>query len=221
MKQTFSNRFKQLRKQKNLSQEQVASALGVSTQAVSKWECAQSYPDVELLPELADLLETTIDALLRDTPCKPATAPCSLPHDDVLRILQCKGQTVLTCNTYDPQVVIPLKIGQVADKTVHVEVWGSASIDGDVTGNLNAGDGVNCGNIGGNVNAGDGINCGNVGGSISAGDSVSCGNVTGSVDAGDGVKCGDVSGNVTAGDSVTCKNVTGWVSASGDVIIKN
>lgn len=53
-----------LRKQKNLTQEQVADTLGVSTAAVSKWETGSTYPDILLLSPLARLLGTDVDHLL-------------------------------------------------------------------------------------------------------------------------------------------------------------
>lgn len=53
-----------LRKQKGLTQEQVAQALGVSNQAVSKWESAQCSPDIQLLPEIAQYFNVSIDRLM-------------------------------------------------------------------------------------------------------------------------------------------------------------
>ena len=52
------------RKEMNLTQEQVASRLGVSAPAVHKWETGSSYPDITLLPALARLLGTDLNTLL-------------------------------------------------------------------------------------------------------------------------------------------------------------
>ena len=56
--------IQQLRRQKGLTQEQMAGALGVTSAAVSKWETDAALPDVSLLCPLARLLGTTVDDLL-------------------------------------------------------------------------------------------------------------------------------------------------------------
>lgn len=53
-----------LRKQKGLTQEELANALGVTNQAVSKWESAQCCPDILLLPDLAKIFDVSIDELV-------------------------------------------------------------------------------------------------------------------------------------------------------------
>ncbi len=53
-----------LRKQSNMTQEELAKALGVSNQAVSKWESGQCYPDIQLLPELSRIFNVSIDILM-------------------------------------------------------------------------------------------------------------------------------------------------------------
>ncbi len=53
-----------LRKAYGLTQEAVARALDVSIAAVSKWECGNSYPDIELLPKIASLFDISVDYLL-------------------------------------------------------------------------------------------------------------------------------------------------------------
>ncbi|MDF2512634.1 MAG: hypothetical protein K0S04_2500 [Herbinix sp.] len=52
------------RKEKGITQEELANHLGVSKPAVSKWESGQSYPDILLLPELASYFDITIDHLI-------------------------------------------------------------------------------------------------------------------------------------------------------------
>lgn len=60
----FREIFKKLRKNRNLTQEQIAEVLSVSPQAVSRWETGATYPDIALLPSIAEFFETTVDALL-------------------------------------------------------------------------------------------------------------------------------------------------------------
>lgn len=56
--------IKERRLLKNLTQEQVANYLGVTTPAVNKWEKGNSYPDITILPSLARLLDTDLNTLL-------------------------------------------------------------------------------------------------------------------------------------------------------------
>lgn len=63
-----ANRLVQLRKANNLSQEELASRLNVSRQAVSKWERAESSPDTDNLIALAKLYHVTLDELLTGVP---------------------------------------------------------------------------------------------------------------------------------------------------------
>ncbi len=64
MNNNFSDNFKTMRKQRNLTQEQIAETLGVSCQAVSKWETNSSYPDISLLPIIADYFGVSVDYLI-------------------------------------------------------------------------------------------------------------------------------------------------------------
>ncbi len=79
---TVSERLYTLRREKGLSQEQLAEALGVSRQAVSKWESGAAMPESERLIALAAFYGVSLDALLglerEDTPRK--TNPSSTPH---------------------------------------------------------------------------------------------------------------------------------------------
>lgn len=64
---TFKEKIVRLRKIKSLTQDEFASAVGVSRQAVYKWESGQSYPEVPKLIEIKMLFGISIDDLLDDT----------------------------------------------------------------------------------------------------------------------------------------------------------
>lgn len=64
MESTLGKRIAELRKQKDLRQDDIAQLLDVSPQAVSKWENDQTCPDIGLLPKLAQILGVTTDELL-------------------------------------------------------------------------------------------------------------------------------------------------------------
>ena len=60
----IAENLKQLRKEKDLTQEDVAEMLHVSPQSVSKWERGETTPDITLLPALANLYKVSVDALI-------------------------------------------------------------------------------------------------------------------------------------------------------------
>ena len=60
----FSDVFKKLRQDKGLTQEQAANIFAISPQAVSRWECGTTTPDISLLPAIAEYFDVTIEELL-------------------------------------------------------------------------------------------------------------------------------------------------------------
>ena len=64
MNETIGSRIAKFRKAKSLTQEELAGILGVSSQAVSKWENDASCPDISLLPQLCKTLGISADELL-------------------------------------------------------------------------------------------------------------------------------------------------------------
>ena len=60
----FGERLQELRKQKNLSQEQLADLPHVSRQTISRWETSQTTPDLSSLEKLCELYEMSYDELL-------------------------------------------------------------------------------------------------------------------------------------------------------------
>ncbi len=63
---SFQEQLQTLRKAKGLSQEKLAEFLGISRQAVAKWEVGQSYPDIARLIALSDFFKVSIDKLVND-----------------------------------------------------------------------------------------------------------------------------------------------------------
>ena len=86
---SFAEKLKQVRKEKQLSQEELAFMLEVSRQAVSKWELGEGYPEVEKLIMLAKRLHVSLDYLL-DVEVEKQTSTTSKailitsPHENVL-----------------------------------------------------------------------------------------------------------------------------------------
>ena len=56
--------IKKLRTENNITQDALATAIGVTPQAVSRWESEGGYPDIELLPALADFFSVSVDELI-------------------------------------------------------------------------------------------------------------------------------------------------------------
>ena len=113
MNTTLGRRIAALRREKELKQDELAEKLGVSAQAVSKWENDQTCPDISILPLLAKTLGVSVDELLSG---KQESAPAVqiLPenkrkafHDMVLRIV------VSSAENDNVRVNIPLPLVKV------------------------------------------------------------------------------------------------------------
>ena len=82
---TFGEKLQALRKARGWSQEELAEQLGVSRQAVSKWETDAGLPDLERLIALSRLYHITLDELVKgESPEETAEAPEEIPVDAVI-----------------------------------------------------------------------------------------------------------------------------------------
>ena len=63
MQLDLGTKIRELRRQNGRTQEALADALGVTSQAVSRWESGGSYPDMEIIPSIANYFGISIDEL--------------------------------------------------------------------------------------------------------------------------------------------------------------
>ena len=113
--ETLGRRIARLRRERELKQEELASKLDVSGQAVSKWENDQTCPDITALPKLSEILGVTVDELLTGKKEEALPVVRLLPpaerkniNDMILRIMidSCGGDKV--------RVNLPLTLVSVA-----------------------------------------------------------------------------------------------------------
>ncbi len=198
----FGHIISTYRKKLNITQDALAQRLGVTNQAVSKWEADQCCPDIALLPKLADIFGITMDELFgRASAGKQRVEGLPWPDDNILRVVLYVGH----------ELVGSAKAAEGISFTYEGPALNVESAISVYCGNVEAGTDVRCGNVQGDVDAGCSVECGNVEGDVDAGTDVTCGDVAGDVDAGVSVQCGNVAGDVDAGVSVQCSSVGGDV----------
>ena len=73
-----------LRRKKGYTQEKLAEMLGVTTAAVSKWETGNSYPDITLLPQLAEIFDVSLDYLFNYNIAEKKTIPEAIKEANLL-----------------------------------------------------------------------------------------------------------------------------------------
>jgi len=211
---TLNERIVALRKQKSLTQEQLAERLGITFQAVSKWENGNSCPDIGLLPRLAEEFGVTLDTLFgREAPeAETSQTIGDVPwHEDgKLRAVIYIGKTLVMkpvegCGKFTFEYK-----GEALDIVTYFPI-SCGDVDGDISAtNAN----VNCGDIGGDVSANGSVTCADVGGDISANGSVTCADVSGDISASGSVTAADINGDVKTSGNVAAAQIGGDVSAN-------
>ena len=112
----IADRIQHLRKAKGISQEELADKIGVSRQAVSKWESEQSIPDIEKIILLSEYFETTTDFLLKGIePVQELEKKCNATVFSIAgTILNAIGLVSAIIIWFERQSVFAVGIGVVA-----------------------------------------------------------------------------------------------------------
>lgn len=118
---TVGLKIQNLRKQRGLSQEQLAEAVGVSRQAVSKWEAEQSVPDIDKIILICDYFGVTTDYILRDEemPCTETVQSTNKNEEEKDMDNKKKSTLLLTVAVMlyilcaVPIIIIPNQVGLV------------------------------------------------------------------------------------------------------------
>lgn len=239
MNKTLGENIARLRKERSMTQEELANELNISYQAVSKWENGISSPDISNIKQLAQFFGVSIDSLFGMTLAQEEAYPDfqgnALPAseetaenreaiepafdggyeencDSVNANLPWEDDNTLRAVLFRGRSLVSaeeLKKG-LFPKSVTLEYSGEAL-------NVFSFFDVRCDNVAGNVEAGGDVSCDAVGGFVSAQGDVSCDDVGEAVHCGGDVSCDNVGGDVRAGSDVNCGEVGGSVSAGGDV----
>jgi transcriptional regulator with XRE-family HTH domain len=91
---TIQQKLIALRKKKNISQEKLAELIGISRQAITKWECGESLPEIENIVLLCKYYGITIDSLLKnEEACNSNTIPNYEEIDLVIFLCKAKKET--------------------------------------------------------------------------------------------------------------------------------
>ncbi len=123
--ESMPQRLARLRRAQGLSQEKLAEALGVSRQAVSKWESAQANPDIRYLAALSRQLGVSADYLLSGSEVtgslpEPASPPPPLPRFYGLLIL---GIALLTLGFAGALSLALASTGQLWSMQIHGRIY--------------------------------------------------------------------------------------------------
>lgn len=97
----FEDKIFQLRKNKNLSQEQVAEQFSVSRQTIAKWEAGKAFPEIEKLLPLARFYGISVDSLLDESECNDysiKTNSIKTPHEQLVSFLLLAKRSTYAAN---------------------------------------------------------------------------------------------------------------------------
>ena len=156
---TLAANILKYRKKSGLSQDELAQKLGVTFQAVSKWENAKAAPDIAFLPMMADIFGCRIDelfsrevnAVIRYDHC----AEFPWPDDNTIRIFQTVGKKIIKSQETDTciEVAFPRNCNETTRQYFKVEVFGNLFSDSSINGDVVCHGKIDCHEINGDINA--------------------------------------------------------------------
>lgn len=231
----LSEQIANLRKSNGYTQNTFADMLGVSFQAVSKWENGLCNPDIELLPKIAAIFHITIDSLfgikqiqqihsVQSNPSleyeKEGLQITQLPweNDATYHFVVFQGHTLLQSREELTEMEFTLQ-GNVENVVCACNIT-CHSIAQSAT----AGRDIHVGSINGNTAAGCDIHAATISGGVSAGCDIHCAQISGGANAGCDIHCeganASISGGASAGCDIHCHEITGDVTCNGDLKVQ-
>lgn len=145
------------RKKSGLSQDELAQKLGVTFQAVSKWENAKAAPDITFLPIMADIFDCYIDELFsREIKTEIHYDHCAefpWADDNTIRIFQTVGQKIIKSQEANTciEVTFPRNCNETTRQYFKVEVFGNLMSDSSINGDIICHGRIDCHEINGDV----------------------------------------------------------------------
>ncbi len=223
----IGQRIAELRKNKGLTQAELANLIGVSHQAVSQWERSETLPDILMLPKLAEIFNESLSAIMGMEEPKPAVVENSDNNDVSVISVESEPEILFEAGDVNNSIsdgggcqagsgngekidfykdeyefVIRKNGVEIKSFKQNPEKFLKVTINGNVY-KVNSSMQLNIdGDVIGDATSGFGMNItGDVGGNVKSGFETKCGNVQGDVTAGFGVKCGDIGGKVNGRNS--------------------
>ena len=147
------------RRRRGFTQETLAKSLGVTFQAVSKWETGKSAPDISFLPTMAELFECSIDELFsRDDKVGAQSDICTeLPWEDdnTIRVFETLGRKILKCSDREGYIEVIFPCGREEQgQYLNIEVLGNIVSNSSINGDVICHGNIECHNINGDVTCG-------------------------------------------------------------------
>ncbi|MCL2235168.1 MAG: helix-turn-helix domain-containing protein [Defluviitaleaceae bacterium] len=121
----FNEKLQILRKQKGMSQEQLAEMVGVSRQSVSKWETGESTPDLSTLVRLSEIFGASTDYMLKGAPpiSGEPVRPEPIHHDEGR-----KPQITITSDEDEEDEEAKVIISTRSGRNITINVWSVATV---------------------------------------------------------------------------------------------